>query len=69
MLEWSELRLSVFLADGVPLQLSQQHLQFHISMTVSCVLILVQLNKCDVVCDSVLQRGHNGEVFPLCEIR
>ena len=31
----------------------------HKSATLRCVFILVQLNKCVVVCDSVLQRGHS----------
>ena len=29
-------------------------------MTFSCVFILVQLNKCVVVCGSDLQRGHSS---------
>ena len=32
----------------------------HKSVTVECGFILVQLNKCVVVCGSVLQRGHSG---------
>ena len=32
----------------------------HKSVTLRWVFILVQLNKCVVVCDSVLQRGHSG---------
>ena len=33
----------------------------HKSMTSSCVSIFAQLNKCVVVCGSVLQRGHSGD--------
>ena len=33
----------------------------HKSVTCSCVFTLVQLNKCVVVCDSDLQRGHSGD--------
>ena len=29
-------------------------------MTLSCVFILVKLNKCVVACGSVLQMGHSG---------
>ena len=32
----------------------------HISVIFSCVFMLVQLNKCVVVCGSDLQRGHSG---------
>ena len=32
----------------------------HKSVT-RCVFMLVQLNKCVVVCGSVLQRGHSGD--------
>ena len=32
----------------------------HKSVTFSCVSMLVQLNKCVVVCDSDLKRGHSG---------
>ena len=31
------------------------------SVTFSCVFMLVQLNKCVVVCGSDLQRGHSGD--------
>ena len=31
------------------------------SVTISCVLIFVQLNMCVVVCGSALHRGHSGE--------
>ena len=30
-------------------------------MTFTCVFMLVQLNKCVVVCGSDLQRGHSGD--------
>ena len=30
-------------------------------MTFSCVFMLVQLNKCVVVCGSDFQRGHSGD--------
>ena len=33
----------------------------HKSMTFSCVLMLVQLNKCVVGCGSDLQRAHSGD--------
>ena len=33
----------------------------HKSVTCSCVVMFVQLNKCIVVCGSVLQRGHSGD--------
>ena len=33
----------------------------HKSVTCSCVFMLVQLNKCVVVCGSDLQRGHIGD--------
>ena len=33
----------------------------HKSVTCSCVFMLVQLNKCVVVCGSDLQRGHSGD--------
>ena len=32
----------------------------HKPVTLSCVFILVQLNKC-VVCGSVLKKGHSGD--------
>ena len=31
------------------------------NVTLICVFILVQLNKCVVACGSVLQRGHGGD--------
>ena len=31
-------------------------------MNLSCVFILVQLNKCVVVCSSILQMVHSGDV-------
>ena len=33
----------------------------HKSTTLKCVFILVQLNRCVVVCGSVLQRGYSGD--------
>ena len=33
----------------------------HKFVTVSCVFMLVKLNKCVVVCGSDLQRGHSGD--------
>ena len=33
----------------------------HKSVTFSCVFMLVQLNKCVVVCGSDLQRGNSGD--------
>ena len=35
----------------------------HKSVTFSCVFMLVQLNKCGVVCDSDVQRGHSGDGY------
>ena len=33
----------------------------HKYVTCSCVFMFVQLNKCVVVCGSILQRGHSGD--------
>ena len=33
----------------------------HKSVTFRCVFMLVQLNKCAIVCGSDLQRGHSGD--------
>ena len=41
--------------------LSTSTWDFHKPMTVSGVFILMQLNKCGVVYDSVLQRVHSGD--------
>ena len=54
-------------ADGIPVKSAQYRWlagglpSFDKSVTLSCVFILVQLNKCVIVCGSVLQRGHNYE--------
>ena len=37
----------------------------HKYVTCSCVFMLVQLNKCGLVCGSDLQRGHSGDIFCL----
>ena len=34
----------------------------HKSVTFRCVFMLVQLNKCVVVCGSDFQRGHSGDM-------
>ena len=33
----------------------------HKSVTLRCVFVLVQLNKCVVVCGSLLRRAHSGD--------
>ena len=35
----------------------------HKSVTFSCGFMLVQLNKCVVICTSDLQMGHNGDGY------
>ena len=50
---------------GVPLHSASRCLTstgaVHKSVTFSCVFMLVQLNKCVVVCGSDLQRGHSAD--------
>ena len=44
-------------AYGIPISPAY----FHKSVTCSCVFMLVQLNKCVIMCGSDLQRGHSGD--------
>ena len=47
-------------ADGIPPS-SRHPGAVHKYVTFSCVFMLVQLDKCVVVCGSDLQRGHSGD--------